>query len=100
MKVYGDVEPITFENIFQHKDMVCDIELKDMSFPMGLFIEREAYMPTNSVDTTIEHVYADTPIDELLFMKLMKAQSLKRKVGKTKKNRPLKLSLSLKRRIK
>lgn len=91
-------EAITFSNILEHNGMICDVDLKDLTFPSGLILEKERLNNHENLRLEIEDVYSQPCITDDMFDVLIKTEAKRKLVSKTKKRRPLKLGITLKRR--
>lgn len=84
----------TLPNLFNSKDVVCDIKYKNMAPPLGLVLEKSTNQNTS---INLQEVYCDNCIDEDMFHHIVKNEKRKQYKGKTKKQRKLHLRPSLKR---
>lgn len=87
---------ITISDIVECKGKICDIEYKDLAIPVGLIVENT----NSSNNTNYEEIYDDKCINDNLYFNILKNEKRKRiKKYNSKKNKPLKLKLTLKRKI-
>lgn len=86
----------TLPNLFDSKDIVCDVKYKNIAPPLGLVLEN-----TSNHDTAIEfdEVYCDECINEETFHHILRNEKRRPLKCKTKKLRNLHLRPTLKRRI-
>ncbi len=84
---------ISIVNMVEEKGDICDIKYKNYALPIGLILEKN-----NPINHNYEEEYINN-IDDILFDNLLKNEKRKRLKNKTKKNKPLKISLTLKKKI-
>lgn len=81
---------ISIPNIIEEKNEVCNIRFKDLALPIGLL--REVDCPS---DVSYPEEVCDC-ISNDLYDKLLYNERRKKIRKKTKKNKPIKISLTLK----
>lgn len=84
---------ISIVNMVEEKGDICDIKYKNYALPIGLILEKN-----NPINHKYEEEYINN-IDDILFDNLLKNEKRKRLKNKTKKNKPIKISLTLKKKI-
>ena len=84
---------ITIGDIIEERGDICDIKHKDKALPIGLIIENYKYIePINYNENYSELV------DDILFNNLLKNEKRRKIKTKTKKRKPIKLCLTLKKK--
>lgn len=85
---------VTIADIIENKGKISDVEYKDLAIPVGLIIENN----DNEINN-IEEEFNSKCIEEDLFLQLLKNEKRKNiKKKSSKKNKPIKFNLTLKRK--
>lgn len=88
------IEQFTIPDIIEEKDMICDIKYKDYAIPIGLIREIE--------DSSNSPLYNEEIVDTIeydLFDKLLINERRRKHRKRTKKNKPIRIGITLKNRI-
>jgi|AACY02.5.fsa_nt_gi hypothetical protein len=85
---------VTIADIIENNGKISDVEYKDLAIPVGLIVEHN----TNEINN-FEEEFNNNCIEDELFLKLLKNEKRKNiKKKSSKKNKPIKLNLTLKRK--
>jgi len=86
---------VTIADIIENKGKISDVEYKDLAIPIGLIVEHDNINEINN----FEEEFNNNCIEDELFLKLLKNEKRKNiKKKSSKKNKPIKLNLTLKRK--
>lgn len=94
MYYYNMIEQFTIPDIIEEKDMICDIKYKDYAIPIGLIREIE--------DSNNTPLYNEEIVDTIkydLFDKLLINERRRKNRKRTKKNKPIRIGITLKNRM-
>ena len=85
----------TIADIIENNGKIADVEYKDLAIPIGLIVEHN----TNEINN-YEEEFNNKCIEDDIFLKLIKNEKRKNfKKKSSKKNKPIKLNLTLKRKL-
>lgn len=89
---------VTIADIIENKGKISDVEYKDLAIPIGLIVEHISENEINEINN-FEEEFNNNCIEDEFFLKLLKNEKRKNiKKKSSKKNKPIKLNLTLKRK--